>query len=1247
MYSKINKIILCSSLLLLLAATSMAQQPLVSAAKKAELDQLSADLRTTLNASQQQAFDLAPRFNWNVRKKLKDGSVIALQRLTPLGFPVYYRTYNNTIAAATTRTNTLQPGGTSGLNLSGSSAVLANKLGMWDGGAVLSTHQEFAGKTVTLRNPGITVDLHSTHVAGTMIAKGVYAPAKGMSFNASTLQVYDFDSDLAEMSSAASGLLLSNHSYGTVAGWNYDQDELRWEWYGIPGDTEDYKFGYYDSDARDADRITFNAPYYLPVKSAGNNRTSVGPAVGGTYFGYTSRTDRTLISKTRDASISSNNGFDVISTFGNAKNILTVGAISQLPYGPSSRSDVTISPFSSQGPTDDGRIKPDICADGDQVLSTSSSSPTAYTTLSGTSMSAPNVTGSLYLLQEYYAQKNGNAFMRSATLKALVCHTAFDAGNVGPDYTFGWGVLDAGRAAQVITDKGGKSLMNESTLAQGQTNTTTVVASGNGTLIATIAWTDPQGTVSPDGTLNDRTPKLVNDLDIRISDGTTTYQPWVLSFQSPAAAATRGDNVRDNIEQVYIDNAIPGRTYTITVKHKGTLTSGPQAYSMIVTGVGGAAYCASVPTSSADSRINNVTISNLNNTPPAGCTTYTDLTNLTPVQLEQGRTYPLSLTLGTCGANFNKRAKVFIDWNNDGTFDPVTELAATSGVINATGTFTADVAVPGTVTPGNYSLMRIVLVETSDAAAIQPCGTYNKGETQDYRVQFTQSSRDVGAISVTNSSATGGCAGPTRVSVRLKNFGGTAITNIPVTVTITPVGGGATITLNQTYTGTLNANAEDDLILNGTFNATAGSSYLLTAVTSLANDPVSSNNQVSSTISIAANPAPTDLTASYCNDTRQYLLTANADGQVLWYTTPTGGDPVTTGATALTRATPINNIFYAGVNDLNTSVGPATKSGFTGAYGQYGQSVYLTTKLPVILQSARLYVGNTGRINVIATNAAGEEVGRTAIDVTQSRSTPGTTDDANDQGRVYDLNLLLPQAGSYRLNVTYANGATLYRSNNGNTRYPYGTDVFNIRGNNATSSTNPADTSYYRNFYYFFYDMKVIGGGCSSTARVPVTVSTISITQNGATLVSNFANNNQWYLNGVAISGATAQTYTPAQSGNYQLRNVLTTGCTAISPVYTYIKPGSAENVASDIKLSAFPVPASTQLNLSLVAPQAGDLTVSLVNLMGQTVYSNRSSIQAGNYVTNLSVASLPPGTYVLRVILGSKAYTAKIIVAK
>ncbi|MBE9665627.1 S8 family serine peptidase [Mucilaginibacter boryungensis] len=1239
-------------LLLLLVGTDMAnaQQILVSDAQRRELQNLSVQLNETFKTNQQAAIALAPKYGWPLSHTGRNGAVVKLQGVNERGFPIYLKTHNNTTSAATTGTNTVQPGGLLGLNLSGSSTIMNNKLAIWDGGWVLGSHQEFSGKTISIKDANASVIEHATHVAGTMVAKGVYAPAKGMAFGAATLSSYDFNNDVAEMTAAASTLLLSNHSYGGISGWSFNSSDNRWEWYGLPGDTEDYTFGFYDARTQSWDKIAYNAPYYLIVESSGNSHDETGPAVGSDYWGYRSRTDQTLVDKgPRPAGISSNDAYDVLNSTANAKNILTVGAVNQIPYGPTNRSEVQVASFSSWGPTDDGRIKPDIVGAGVNVLSTNNTSNTSYVTLSGTSMAAPNVTGSIYLLQEYYAQKNAGAFMRAATLKGLVCHTAFDGGNIGPDYIYGWGLLDMKKAAQAITDNGAKSLIKENTLAQGQSQVVNVIASGNGVLSATISWTDVQGTPTAGTIINDRTPKLVNDLDIRISDGTTTFKPWVLDPANPSVAATTGDNIRDNVEQVYIPNTIPGKAYTITISHKGTLVSGPQAYSLIVTGVGGAVYCASAPASSADSRIDNITLSNLNNTPAAGCTSYSDYTNLT-VNLEQGKTYPVSITAGTCGANFNKIAKVYIDYNGDGTFDPVTELAATTTVIAGTGTYTGNISIPGTVIADNYTRMRVVLSETSDATTITPCGAYAKGETQDYRVLFTKTSSDAGVVSVNSSTPGGACAGKTNITVHLKNFGSAAISNIPVTVTITNPDN-SVITLNETYTFTLPPSAEDDFILQGTFNTISGATYKITATTNLSGDPVTANNSVTTNITTGTPAAATGLQAYFCADTKKYILSGNTDGGLLWYKNATDPLPFAAGSPAYTLQPPVNNTYYAGVNDLSGPVGPASKSAFSaGGYNQFTPSILVSTAVPVIIESAKLYIGNSGKITFSVTDASGQVVSSTTINAVATRTTPGAgaqADDPNDQGKVYILNLLFPTAGNYSINTSYDNTATLFRSNGGVTGYPFNLGgAFRITGNNATSPTNPSDTSYYKNFYYYLYNMQVKSAGCAGTTRQAVTLTKPVITQKDTVLTSSFANGNQWYYNDSIIVAATGQSYIATRSGDYKVGVTINGGCTVFSDPYHYaLVPLHPDNSA--IGLAVFPVPASTKINVAFKAPDSGTLTLSLVNNAGKIMFTQKQAITSGDFSTTLDISEQMTGTYVLEVILGGKVYGRKILIVR
>lgn len=61
--------------------------------------------------------------------------------------------------------------------------------------------------------------------------------------------------------------------------------------------------------------------------------------------------------------------------------------------------------------------------------------------------------------------------------------------------------------------------------------------------------------------------------------------PFVLDPTHPAQNAVRGDNIRDNVEQVYIANPVPGQTYTISVSLKGTMTYSSQPFSLIVSGL--------------------------------------------------------------------------------------------------------------------------------------------------------------------------------------------------------------------------------------------------------------------------------------------------------------------------------------------------------------------------------------------------------------------------------------------------------------------------------------------------------------------------------------------------------------------------------------------------------------------------------------------------------------------------------------
>jgi hypothetical protein len=488
-----------------------------------------------------------------------DGVLMELMYIDKYGQPQYYIT-DNAVSSATISTNKVNSGGGFGYSLDGSGMTVHE----WDGGAVRVTHQEYNGRAVM--GDGTTSNhYHSAHVAGTLIASGVVSSAKGMA-PAASLRAFDWNSDESEMATeAASNALVSNHSYGYGRGWVWTGSA--WQWYGNTSIStqEDYLFGFYDSQAQDWDQIARNAPYYLIVKSAGNDRGD-GPTNG---------------------SYPQDGPYDCISHSGLSKNVMTVGAVEDIPGGYSQPSDVVMSSFSSWGPADDGRIKPDISTNGVSLYSADVSNDSDYQSLSGTSMASPSAAGSLILLQEHYENLNGSGnYMRASTLKAVTIHTADEAGpDPGPDYMFGWGLMNTKRAADVISDDATLNTIEEITLNNGGSYQRTVTAAGGEELQVTVVWTDLAGT--PVGnSLDPIDPMIVNELDVKITQASNTYYPWKLNRNNPSAAATRNsENNVDNVEMVTIDNPTGGGQYTITVDHDGTLSGGSQVFSLVVTGI--------------------------------------------------------------------------------------------------------------------------------------------------------------------------------------------------------------------------------------------------------------------------------------------------------------------------------------------------------------------------------------------------------------------------------------------------------------------------------------------------------------------------------------------------------------------------------------------------------------------------------------------------------------------------------------
>ncbi len=492
------------------------------------------------------------------------------------GRPITFTTDNRN-AGDSISTDELLPGGSTGLDLTGSLVALHQ----WDSGEVRVTHQEFGGRVFwsDINNPGTT--RHSTHVAGTMTAAGVSFSARGMAPSA-LLLAYDWGFDSNEMAGQAASIArVSNHSYGQIRGWYFDSGD--WYWYGDPtvNATEDSRFGFYDSLAQDWDAIAYSAPLYLICISAGNDR---GESHNGSHLVFI---DGQWVSSTdpRDNDGGAT-GYDCLGGRKCAKNVLTVGAVFDIVGGYTGPGSVVMSSFSGWGPTDDGRIKPDIVGNGISLFSCDDDSNSDYTSLTGTSMASPSVAGSMAPLLELYKNTHQGAEPTAATLKGLVIHTADESGGAaGPDYRFGWGLVNTLAAADHIQlDVSEPSTIQELAITDGQTITQTCTAGAPGDITVTINWMDPAGTPAA-ASLDPPDLMLVNDLDLRvIGPGPTVYEPWILNPANPTAAATTGDNFRDNVEVVEITAAVAG-AYTVQITHKGTLVNANQAFSLIVGGL--------------------------------------------------------------------------------------------------------------------------------------------------------------------------------------------------------------------------------------------------------------------------------------------------------------------------------------------------------------------------------------------------------------------------------------------------------------------------------------------------------------------------------------------------------------------------------------------------------------------------------------------------------------------------------------
>ena len=492
---------------------------------------------------------------------LTNGNTALLTGSYSNGKPIYL-TIHNAPEATAVGAAAFHTGGDLGLDINGENMTAF----IWDGGFIRQTHNEFnvANKveqvdaaTATSGSNTSTTVRHASHVGGTLVAIGANPTAKGMAPLAS-LDAYVFDNDITEILDAAQnrGALVSNHSYGA--------DETTYP---------DELFGAYTTTSYNIDNISNQLPNYLSVHSVGNagvdNSFNLQPLEG-------------------------NSSYDKLASRKTTKNALAVATGQNPVYdGNGNVTSFTVNGSSSEGPTDDLRIKPDITGMGVSVFSSISDNDSAYITYSGSSMASPTVAGTLLLVQQYANELFGTPsspfFFRGYTLRGMALHTAIDDAVIGPDARAGWGLINGKGIQELIANNNNTSFIRQSFLNNTtQTSYSTVVSSdGTEPLKVSVSWYDHVDTAhirNAGDAANSGPNTLVNDLDLRVEHNGTIYYPWRLT--SVSTNANDGDNDRDNFERIDINNPTAGN-YVITLTHKGSLT-GPsgnfEEYALLVTG---------------------------------------------------------------------------------------------------------------------------------------------------------------------------------------------------------------------------------------------------------------------------------------------------------------------------------------------------------------------------------------------------------------------------------------------------------------------------------------------------------------------------------------------------------------------------------------------------------------------------------------------------------------------------------------
>ena len=396
-----------------------------------------------------------------------------------------------------------------GRNLHGEGIVI----GIGDNGDA-QTHVDFTGRVIS--RFGRSTGEHGIHVSGTAGGAGIlldtlagYAPKSTL-----IIQNTSYIIDNAPTYVQDFGMVLTNNSYGAVVGdCGYN--------------------GLYDLYSRIIDQQIIDLPNLTHVFAAGNS----GALTCSPYPA----------------------GFKtVLGSYQSTKNALIVGSVTNTGI---------IANSSSRGPVIDGRIKPEIVTQGAGVISAGFGS---YWSNNGTSMACPGGTGGMALLYQRYRQLNGGSNPKNGLMKNIICNSAMDRGNDGPDFKYGFGWMNVARALEMMESN---RYLNSTIVNVATNNHSISIPANTAQLKVMLYWNDPAASAIA-------TKILVNDLDLEvINTASAVILPRVLDT-IPAnvnnAAGNGADHI-NNIEQVTINNPTAGN-YTVRIKGTAITQNPSQEY---------------------------------------------------------------------------------------------------------------------------------------------------------------------------------------------------------------------------------------------------------------------------------------------------------------------------------------------------------------------------------------------------------------------------------------------------------------------------------------------------------------------------------------------------------------------------------------------------------------------------------------------------------------------------------------------